>query len=123
MTKILIGFLAIVLGVAGSTLIASPKKNQMAGATGGYVYVKNAGPGYRQINTSDYNGYNCNTTEYGGSVCGYYVTEYGAGIVTAATYTDAEVAEFASGYSAKLRAIQTVAMEPYRGTYEEFIFE
>ena len=123
MTKILIGFLAIVLGVAGSTLIASPKKNQMAGASSGYVYVKNIGPGYRQISTIDYSGYNCNPTEYGGNVCGYYITEYGAGIVTASTYTDAEIAEFASGYFAKIKPIQTIAMEPFRGSYEEVIFE
>lgn len=114
MTKMIIGFLAIVLGVTGSVLTAAPKKK--LDTVSGYVYVRSSGGGYRKINSGDYSAYKCIPST---SVCCYYVTAYGAGIVVNDWYSDADIANFEYGYNAKIKYIPTATNEPHRGIYED----
>lgn len=119
MTKMIIGLLAVVLGVTGSVLTAAPKKKQSLSATG-VIYVKLPGDGYRAIGADDYNPYNCNTQTY---TCAYYVTPSGTNTVTAQYYTNIEMSNFAYGYDAKVKFVPTMANEAWVGVYEEPIFE
>lgn len=120
MTKIFIGLLAIVLGVAGSTLIASPKK-QLSGTSGtGTLYVK-ALNGYNRMAAGNYSSYNCDAVT--SITCAYYVTEYGEGVVTSNWYSDTDIANFAYGYFAKLKYVPNIVALPYKGTYQEPEFE
>lgn len=121
MTKMFIGLVAIVLGVAGSTLIAAPEKNQLAGASGtGTLYVKGLN-GYTRMAAANYSSYNCdNVTSI---TCAYYVTEYGEGVVTSNWYSDTDIANFAYGYFAKLKYVPNLVALPYKGVYQEPEFE
>jgi hypothetical protein len=119
MTKMIIGLLAVVLGVAGSALTAAPKKKQAASATG-YVYVKCAGDGYRKIGASEYYPGYCDATAY---TCAYVVTVTGASTVVNDWYSNADVANFSYGFDPKMRFAPNSMNEPYNGTYDEPIFE
>lgn len=119
MTKMIIGLLAVVLGVAGSAFTSSPKRNLVKSATG-TVYVKCAGDGYRKIGAAEYSYGYCDVTV---NVCAYYVTATGAGTVINDWYSSTDIANFAYGYDPMLRFVPNSMNQPYIGVYDEPIFE
>jgi hypothetical protein len=119
MTKMIIGLLAIVLGVAGSAFTSAPKRTQVKSATG-YVYVKCAGDGYRKIQSTEYYPGYCDANNV---VCAYVVTTYGMATVTADWYSSADIAIFADGYNAKMVFVPNGANDPYQGIYDDSVWE